>query len=54
MKKSFSYRIYPNKKQEVALNRTLVTCRHTVGTTGIKACLSSLSIDTMTQEAPML
>jgi putative transposase len=29
MKKSFSYRLYPNKKQEVHLNRTLGTCRYT-------------------------
>ena len=29
MKKSFRYRIYPNKKQEVKMERTLGTCRHT-------------------------
>jgi putative transposase len=28
MKKSFQFRIYPNKNQEVTLNRTLSTCRH--------------------------
>lgn len=28
MKKSFRFRIYPNKNQEVKLNRTLSTCRH--------------------------
>jgi putative transposase len=28
MKKAFQFRIYPNKNQEVALNRTLSTCRH--------------------------
>ncbi len=28
MKKAFSFRIYPNKNQEVKLNRTLSTCRH--------------------------
>jgi putative transposase len=28
MKKSFQFRIYPNKNQEVSLNRTLSTCRH--------------------------
>ncbi len=28
MKKSFQFRIYPNRKQEVILNRTLSTCRH--------------------------
>ncbi len=28
MRKSFQFRIYPNKKQEVALERTLSTCRH--------------------------
>jgi len=28
MRKSFQFRIYPNKKQEVALDRTLTTCRH--------------------------
>ena len=28
MKKSFQFRIYPTKNQEVALNRTLSTCRH--------------------------
>ena len=28
MKKSFQFRIYSNKKQEVALERTLTTCRH--------------------------
>ncbi len=28
MRKSFQYRIYPTKKQEVALDRTLSTCRH--------------------------
>jgi len=28
MIKSFQYRIYPNKKQEVILNRTLTTCRN--------------------------
>lgn len=27
-KKAFQFRIYPNKNQEVALNRTLSTCRH--------------------------
>ncbi|MCX9081415.1 MAG: helix-turn-helix domain-containing protein [Candidatus Methanoperedens sp.] len=26
MRKSFQFRIYPNKKQEVALERTLSTC----------------------------
>jgi putative transposase len=29
MKKSYQYRIYPNRKQEVALEKTLTTCRHT-------------------------
>lgn len=28
MKKAYSFRIYPNKNQEVILNRTLTTCRH--------------------------
>ena len=28
MRKSFQFRIYPNKNQEVALNRILSTCRH--------------------------
>ena len=28
MMKSYSFRIYPNKNQEVKLNRTLSTCRH--------------------------
>ncbi len=28
MKKSFKFRIYPNKNQEVKLDRTLSTCRH--------------------------
>lgn len=28
MKKTFQFRIYPNKNQEVILNRTLSTCRH--------------------------
>ncbi len=28
MKKSFRFRIYPGRKQEVVLNRTLDTCRH--------------------------
>lgn len=28
MKKAYSYRIYPNKNQEVKLNRTLSICRH--------------------------
>jgi putative transposase len=28
MKKKFQFRIYPTKNQEVALNRTLSTCRH--------------------------
>ncbi|NJD77825.1 MAG: IS200/IS605 family element transposase accessory protein TnpB [Candidatus Methanoperedens sp.] len=28
MKKAFSFRIYPNKNQEVKLNRTLNTCRY--------------------------
>ncbi len=28
MKKSYQFRIYPNKNQEVKLNRTLSTCRH--------------------------
>jgi putative transposase len=29
MRKSFQYRIYPNRKQEVALEKTLTTCRYT-------------------------
>ena len=28
MRKSFQFRIYPNKNQEATLNRTLSTCRH--------------------------
>ena len=28
MKKAYCFRIYPNKNQEVKLNRTLDTCRH--------------------------
>jgi putative transposase len=28
MKKAYSFRIYPNKNQEVKLNKTLNTCRH--------------------------
>lgn len=28
MKKAYSFRLYPNKNQEVRLNRTLNTCRH--------------------------
>lgn len=28
MKKAYQFRIYPNKNQEVILNRTLSTCRH--------------------------
>ncbi|MCZ7397756.1 MAG: helix-turn-helix domain-containing protein [Candidatus Methanoperedens sp.] len=28
MKKSFQFRIYPNKNQEVKLIRTIDTCRH--------------------------
>ncbi|MCG2738226.1 MAG: transposase [Candidatus Methanoperedenaceae archaeon] len=28
MKKTYQFRIYPNKNQEVILNRTLSTCRH--------------------------
>ena len=28
MKKAYTFRIYPNKNQEVKLNRTLSTCRH--------------------------
>ena len=28
MKKAFQFRIYPNKNQEVVLNRTLSTCKH--------------------------
>ncbi len=28
MKKTYQFRIYPNKNQEVVLNRTLSTCRH--------------------------
>ena len=28
MRKSFQYRIYPNKNQEVIMDRTLSTCRH--------------------------
>ncbi len=28
MKKAYQFRIYPNKNQEVKLNRTLTTCRH--------------------------
>jgi len=28
MRKSYQFRIYPNKNQEAKLNRTLSTCRH--------------------------
>jgi putative transposase len=28
MKKTFQFRLYPNKNQEVIMNRTLSTCRH--------------------------
>ena len=28
MKKAYKFRIYPNRKQEIKLNRTLSTCRH--------------------------
>ena len=28
MKKTFQFRVYPGRKQEVVLNRTLATCRH--------------------------
>ncbi len=28
MKRAYKFRIYPNKNQEVKLNRTLSTCRH--------------------------
>jgi transposase len=28
MKKTYQFRIYPNKNQEVVLNKTLSTCRH--------------------------
>ena len=28
MKKAYQFRIYPNKNQEVKMNRTLSTCRH--------------------------
>jgi putative transposase len=28
MKKTYRFRIYPNKNQEVVMNRTLSTCRH--------------------------
>ena len=28
MRKAYQFRIYPNKNQEVKLNRTLSTCRH--------------------------
>ncbi len=28
MKKAYTFRIYPNRKQEAKLNRTLATCRH--------------------------
>lgn len=28
MKKAYTFRIYPNRNQEVRMNRTLVTCRH--------------------------
>ncbi len=28
MKKAYTFRIYPNKKQEAKLNKTLNTCRH--------------------------
>ncbi|WP_179293977.1 helix-turn-helix domain-containing protein, partial [Candidatus Methanoperedens nitratireducens] len=28
MKRAYGFRIYPNKNQEVKLNKTLNTCRH--------------------------
>ena len=28
MRKTYQFRIYPSRKQEVVLNRTLTTCRH--------------------------
>jgi len=28
MKKTYQFRIYPNKNQEIVMNRTLSTCRH--------------------------
>ncbi|HEY9245332.1 MAG TPA: helix-turn-helix domain-containing protein, partial [Candidatus Methanoperedens sp.] len=28
MKRAYKFRMYPNKNQEVKLNRTLDTCRH--------------------------
>ena len=28
MRKTFQFRIYPGRKQEIILNRTLTTCRH--------------------------
>ncbi len=34
MKKAYSFRIYPNKNQEVKLNRTLATCRKLSGIAG--------------------
>lgn len=47
MKKSFQFRIYPNKKQEVSLNRTLGICRHlynnTLGERKRQAELNELS-----------
>jgi len=49
MKKAFQFRIYPNKNQEVVLNRTLSTCRHlynnSLGERKKQAELNKLRVD---------
>ncbi|MFZ3170230.1 MAG: zinc ribbon domain-containing protein [Candidatus Methanoperedens sp.] len=40
-----------DRDHNAAIN-ILKKSKNTVGTTGLKACLSNLSIETMTQEAP--
>jgi len=42
MKKSFQFRIYPNRNQEVILNRTLSTCRHLYNASKISITASDI------------